>query len=180
MRGALKLRSLVTYRDFHQGVFDMSERKNYSALQIGLHWLVTILVLAAWLTADGMGRALRQKLEAGSDAWPVHVWLGLAILATMVIRLVVRLASGTPGETPETGEAEAILRHWGHILLYVLLFAVPIGGSVAWFLKNRDVGDMHGLAGNALFFIAGAHAVIALWHHYIRKDGTLARMLTPS
>lgn len=158
----------------------MSERMSYSALQIGLHWLVAVLVLAAYLTGEGMGRFLRSRIEGTSEGWPVHVWIGLAILAVVVLRWIVRLASGAPGAAPGTSGAEAKARHWGHVALYVLMLAVPIGGGVAWFLGLRDVGEMHSLAGNVLVYGAGAHAVIALWHHYWRKDGTMTRMLRPS
>ncbi len=152
----------------------------YSALQIALHWTVALLIASAWFTGEGMGRVLRQKIQGNDPAWPIHVWLGLAVLAIVAIRIAVRAFSGAPGPVPGTGETEAKLRHWGHLALYVLMAAVPIGGAAAWFLGLGSLAEIHSLGGDALFYLAGAHALVALGHHYLRKDGTLMRMLRPS
>lgn len=152
---------------------------SYSRLQISLHWLVAILVTAAYFTGDGMGRVLRQKAEGSDPAMPVHVWIGLAVLAIVLLRFAIRMTSGAPGPLPDTGDTEAKLRHWGHVVLYVLMLGVPLGGLTAWALANGGIGEVHSTLGNALFFLAGAHAVVALLHHFVRKDGTLMRMLRP-
>ena len=158
----------------------MARSPSYSTLQIALHWIVALLVGAAWLYADGMGRLLNQKLEGTySGGTPVHVLLGLAVLAFVVLRLVVRMSSGTPGAPEGTSDTHAAARHWGHVVLYVLLFAVPLGGVAAWFFGVRQVGEIHGLAANGLLILAGVHAAIAIWHQWGRHDGTLMRMLKP-
>jgi cytochrome b561 len=36
--------------------------------------------------------------------------------------------------------------------------------------------DWHGYLAYALFGLAGAHALIALWHQFVLRDGLLARM----
>ena len=156
-----------------------SAADRYSSLQIALHWTVALLITAAWFTGEGMGRILRQKIEGGAPTWPIHVWLGLAVLAVVAIRIAVRTFSGVPGPVPGTGETEAKLRHWGHLVLYVLMAAVPIGGATAWFLGLDSVAEIHSLGGDALFYLAGGHALVALGHHYLRKDGTLRRMIQP-
>ena len=78
-------------------------RGGYSGLQIGLHWLIAALVVAAWLTHDGMDDALEMRIEAGRsgiEGNTAHVWLGGAVLALMVLRLLVRLVQGAP-DVPE-------------------------------------------------------------------------------
>jgi cytochrome b561 len=37
--------------------------------------------------------------------------------------------------------------------------------------------ELHEWLGNALYFLIGIHALVALWHHYILKNDTLRRML---
>ena len=82
-------------------------------------------------------------------------------------------------EAPEGSTAlMAHARHWGHIALYILLIAVPMGGASVWFL-GIDAGDMHEFAGNALMAFAMGHACLALWHQGVKQDGTLTRMLQP-
>lgn len=158
----------------------MKHSTSYSSLQIGLHWLVALFVVAAWFTSEGMGKILHQKLEGAATGLPAHVAIGLVIATTVAVRIVVRLTSGTPGPLPEMNPLEKKARHWGHIVLYVLLIAVPLGGITTWFFGVESVGDIHGLAGNALFFLAFAHAALALWHHFYRKDSTLRRMTSPA
>ena len=85
-----------------------------------------------------------------------------------------------------------------HYSLYVLLaltlllgaFALWVHGySIFELIKvpefdpgNEDlketVGELHGLFANVLLGLSAAHAAMALWHHYVKKDDTLQRMLT--
>ena len=43
---------------------------------------------------------------------------------------------------------------------------------------KETVGELHGLFANVLLGLSAAHAAMALWHHYVKKDDTLQRMLT--
>ena len=74
-------------------------KTNYSSLQIGLHWATALLIAANYFISDGMGDALDAHIEgAAVPGWtPVwHVWAGTTLLALVVLRLIVRWASGAP------------------------------------------------------------------------------------
>ncbi|SHI55143.1 cytochrome b [Wenxinia saemankumensis] len=158
----------------------MADRRSYSALQIALHWIVALLVLATWWLGEGMGRALHARIESGgSGSWPVHVWLGLAVLVLVGVRLIVRLASGAPDPVESAGGAVALAAKASHWLLYALLLLVPLGGALAWFAGIEGLAEVHPAAANALMLLALLHAAAALWHHYVRGDGTLRRMMRP-
>ena len=86
--------------------------------------------------------------------------------------------------------------HW---LLYALLFVIPILGwiNASWrgmpivmfglelpqLITTRAAGwgwtgDVHGLMSNYLMLaLVGLHVVAALYHHFVRHDGVLKRML---
>ena len=49
--------------------------------------------------------------------------------------------------------------------------ASPVTGSPG------PVAELHQVAGNLILILAGLHALIALWHQFVLKDGTLSRML---
>ena len=158
----------------------MSRSTGYSGLQIALHWLTALAVVATWWVGSGMGRLAHQKIEGTyAGGLPLHVIGGLTVFALVIIRLIVRMRSGTPGPTPQTSETLAKGRHWGHIVIYVLLFAVPLGGMAVWFGGIEGVGDIHGWAGTALLWIAGLHALFAFYHQYFVEDRTLRRMMVP-
>ncbi len=158
----------------------MTTTKGYTAAQIALHWLVGVLVVFNYFYSDGMGRALAAKLGTAGVRTPpieplVHVWVGVTVLALVLLRLLLRRVRGAP-EAPGTGIARAAAV-WGHRLLYALLLVVPMLGGLAWFGGLRALGDPHEVLANALLVVAGGHAVMALVHHYVIKDGTLTRML---
>lgn len=163
--------------------------QRYSKSLIAIHWLTAILVLGAWLLAEG-GR------EVAEDPPYLHFALGLGVLALVLPRLLLRLA----GQAPEPLEREGWLARGariGHGLLYLLLIAVPLSG---WYIASRMgiemsflglhlpaltapvpgkpglIGDLHENGGNLILILAGLHMVLALWHQFIRRDGTLMRM----
>jgi cytochrome b561 len=148
----------------------------YSGIQIALHWLVAILIVVAWFTGEGAGEAMRAVKQGGTAGFVPHVAFGLAILALVVVRILVRLSRGAPAAPGEPGSPSAMAADWGHRLIYLLMIAVPLGGISTFFL-GLDVGGLHGLAANILMLIVLGHALMALYHQYVLKDGLLRRMM---
>jgi cytochrome b561 len=155
-------------------------RTRYSRLQIALHWLVALLILAAWWFSDGMGRVLADRLRSGDTGFTgntLHVWLGSAVFALILIRIGVRLVSGAPAALTGTPPLLEKLGLWGHRLLYLLMVLVPASGAATWYAGVRAAGDVHETTSNLLMIVALGHAAAALYHHYVVKDATLRRML---
>ena len=155
----------------------MADKTGYTGVQIALHWGVAVLIIVNWFLGDGARVAL-EKVEGGAMnvAATPHIWIGLAVLALVVIRLIVRVSSGVPQPPGVPGSLSVRAADWGHKLLYLLMIAVPVGGAAAWY-GGLDTGDVHALAGTVLMIVAGGHALIALFHHYVLKDGLLRRMM---
>jgi cytochrome b561 len=85
-----------------------------------------------------------------------------------------------------------------HSALYAFMISMPLLG---WLLlsasgkpipffglelpaligKNKDIADsikeIHETIGTAGYYLVGAHALAALYHHYVKRDDTLIRML---
>ncbi len=156
----------------------MQARTGYSATQIVLHWAVAVLVVFNYFYSDGMGRALAVKMGLTNRPLTmnpqIHVVVGVAVLVLVLIRLALRSSRGVP-EVPGEGLARSAAI-WGHRLLYVLLLAVPVLGALTWFGEIRALGDPHEIAANVLIVVVAGHTAMALVHHYVRKDGVLARM----
>ncbi|WP_273430761.1 cytochrome b [Chitinibacter tainanensis] len=173
----------------------------YSALQIGLHWLVAALILAAFILIWQFGNTPLApdtfKLKLQLIAW--HKWVGITVLALFVVRLIVKLVRGAPEIDPATDPLQRKIAIGVHHLLYLLMAAIPLLG---WMLssakgypvllfgvvqlpdlvgKNEELGhtlrEIHELLANGLLVLIGLHAAGAIKHHVIEKDGTLARML---
>lgn len=156
----------------------MSEKRNYSPLQIGLHWATAALIVANYVISDGMPQAFGARLhgQAITGLTPTfHVWAGSLLLALVILRLVVRLLKGTPA-VEENGwmERVAALGHWA---LYGLMVAVPAFGAIAWFGKTELTADLHVVAMNGMMLLILGHAAMAIFHQYVLKDGLLKRMM---
>lgn len=157
----------------------MAAKTYYSKLQITLHWLIAVLIAATWWLGDGMGRALRTRLEqnqTGFEGNTWHVWLGGTVLLLVLIRMAVRLLQRAPDPVKGTPPLLQKGGIWGHRLLYLLMFLAPLLGAATWYLKIDILGDPHAIVANALMVVALGHTLVALYHHYFLKDATLRRM----
>jgi len=150
----------------------------YSTLQIALHWGVAVLVVLAYLTSEGAEEAMEVIEKGGTVGFLPHAALGMAVLFLVLLRIVIRAMRGAPAAPGVPGSWQVKAAEWGHRLLYLLMVAVPIGGASIW-IGGMDNGDIHGFFATVLMVLAGGHAVVALIHHYVLKDGLLRRMMKP-
>lgn len=148
----------------------------YSHAQIALHWLTLLLLVGIWLTRGGAERAFDAVREGAAASLPLHAIIGITILIVTVIRIALRFMHGAPPPVATDCAAQQKATIWGHRLLYLFLVLVPVGGAMMWFTSSPGP---HGLLGYALFILVLGHAVLALWHHHVKKDGVMTRMIRP-
>jgi cytochrome b561 len=174
-----------------------SPEGRYGALAQAFHWLTAVLVLAAFITGPG-GPEQRVYLAARDAARQTHETLGMAVFLLTALRLAWRAAHPAPALPPMArwmGTAARVL----HGLLYVLLVAVPVTAILgAWleghplllhlfgtvpspWAESRGLGtalsELHPWLGDAIVWLAGAHALAALYHHFVLRDSVLRSML---
>ena len=168
----------------------------YHPASIFFHWLVALLVVAAFAVIE-----LKGQFPKGSEprelCKSIHGVIGQLIFIAMALRLMVRFTYGVPEPTnPKT--AFVSLAKGMHWLLYALLLISPIfgllyfqyGGKEIHFFglvwpqfvtpnpeMKKAVEGIHEFMGNTLYFLIGIHALAGLWQHYVIKDDTLRRML---
>lgn len=155
---------------------------SYRSAQIILHWVVFAAIWVQWLFNEPMKRTIeamqRGATPAGNDmtmAW-VHVGFGSTILLAVLARLYLRFRYGTPGHAPGTSPMQAKIATGVHWALYGTLIAMVITGGMTW-NGAADLGYVHWLLNLLLFGLITAHAAAAIFNQYVRKDGTLARMI---
>ena len=157
----------------------MATRDGYSGLQIGLHWLIALLILANYfILSDGMEEAFDAMMENGTvpTLQPMlHVYTGVAVLVLVVLRFVVRMSRGVPA-TPSDGILDKVgtAAHW---LLYGLMVAVPVLGMISWYGMVDATASIHVQVVNAMLILVLVHSLAALFHQYVLKDGLLRRMM---
>lgn len=154
----------------------------YRPAQIWLHWIVVVGVIVQIGFHDAIVAVLDAR-EAGQEpaatdltsAW-VHVGVGSAILLAVVARFYLRWRYGVPGHAAGTSLLQGRLADTMHFVLYGLLLAMVVTGMLTW-NGIAPLGGVHFGINIALFFAALAHAAAAVFNQFVRKDGTLARML---
>jgi cytochrome b561 len=160
-------------------------RVGYSTYQIALHWVIALLVLFQLVFGESMKMVVdaaergRQLSAADQTMGSAHYWVGIAILALVVLRLALRLAAGAPAPTGKSPRWMHLAAGASHALFYVLLLATPVLGLLAFYVGD-PWGDIHSWSKPAFIVLIAIHALAALYHQFWLRDGTLQRMVSPS
>ena len=177
------------WRNTHEG---------YGYIGIGLHWLAALLVfglfgLGLWMVELNYYHAWYQRAPA------LHKSIGITLFGLMLLRLLWRYANPRPEPLPSHAGWETRLAGMVHGLLYTLLFALMLSGYLSSTADGRPIsvfglfsvpatltgipnqedvaGDIHQWLAYTLIGLVGLHALAAVKHHFIDRDGTLRRML---
>lgn len=156
-----------------------SSPQHYHRIQIALHWGIFLLFAFNFIMSDGMGKALRLKLEGGVPEGLVpllHPPVGLAILVLTVLRIVARLRLGAPDLPENDKPLMDKAAHLAHLALYALLVLIPLSGMAAWGAGIAAAGDVHEILVKITMITVVLHALAALFHQFVLKDNLLSRM----
>lgn len=156
----------------------MARPETYSRTQIALHWLIAVLVIYQLVLHEGIEQAHR-AMSRGQDVgmWNIHVIVGLAVLALVIVRLILRLTRGTPPAPTSEPAPLRILASATHWIFYILLFMLPFSGSAAWFFGAAPAANAHVIAKNVLIALILLHVAGALAHQFYFKTNVLKRMV---
>lgn len=173
--------------------------QKFTPAQRRLHWLMALLVGVAYLLIEQRG--LFSRGSAGRTfMMQGHFWTGLTIFALACWRLAIRRRHGAPPVTPALDRWNTLAATSLHVAFYLFFLVQPLLGlATAWtdgkvlmipftgialpalLAENKDLAhtleDLHGTIGDVFYWVIGIHVLAALWHHLIRKDDTLKRML---
>ena len=163
-----------------------------------LHWITAFLIVS--MIPLGVAIANEWGGPAQESLYNLHRSIGAAVIPLVILRLIYRWTHPPlplPDEIPVIQQLAAHVTHWG---LYVLLIVQPFTGWIAssayrapvtvfggfelppiW-PENRALSEqlfsIHSLIGIAIACLAAAHIGAALYHHLVRKDRILMRMIS--
>jgi cytochrome b561 len=170
--------------------------QTFDPLMQTVHWITVVLILAVLATAA--------LLDAVPTLWRVsvlqlHRSFGVTIWAVTVLRLMWRQFARLPEWPSEMTRAERAAARAVEYLLYGLLLLQPVlgflhtnalgRGVTVFFLfrlppligEDHDLADellaAHAIVANILLIVIALHTAAALFHHFVRRDGVLRRML---
>lgn len=169
----------------------------YSGVAIGLHWAVALLIFAAFPLGLYM-----HDLPLTPDKlrlYSYHKWIGVTVLLLTVLRLGWRLGHRPPALPASMAPWQLRAASAMHGVLYLLVLIVPVTGwlmssaegfQTVWFgvlplpdLLGRSketaalLKEVHKDLNFLLMALVAGHAVIALMHRFVQRDGVLERML---
>jgi cytochrome b561 len=170
----------------------------YSMTARALHWLTAALVLTLLplgvIIANEWGGPLQDPL------YDLHRSIGAVMIPVIILRLGYRLTHQPlplPADIPPFQQAAAHATHWA---LYALLVAQPFVGWVAtsayrapitvfglfelppiW-PQDRPLSErlfvVHALIAAAIAGLATVHIGAAVYHHFVRRDRVVMRMIS--
>jgi len=171
----------------------------YSAKARWFHWVMAALIVLAYILILS-----RSQFAKGSDprmfVIQTHFWVGILVFVMAFFRIAERHRHTPPGITPPLEGALHVLATLSHYALYAFLFAQPLLGLftvlfgsgkvpiplTSWAIPSPfDVSKptaesleyLHVLLGTIFYYVIGLHVVAAVWHHFVRRDDTVKRMV---
>ena len=169
--------------------------ESWGAVSRYLHWGVAVLILVQLVL--GLAAEAWRLSPTKLDLFVWHKSLGILILVLVLLRLLWRLVTVTPGLAGLPRWQQHLSRA-NVVALYLCMLALPISGliiqaasnvpfRVFWVLPwpdalslDESLGDLaeplHGLLAVVLMVALALHIGAAVFHHCIRRDGVLRRM----
>jgi cytochrome b561 len=170
----------------------------YSVTARALHWITALLIL--FMISSGVTAANEWGGSWQDSLYDLHKSIGALIIPLLLLRLIyrwVRPPSQLPDDIPPIQRLAAAVTHWA---LYAMLVLQPFAGWIAtsaypapiplfgwttlpaiWF-EDRALSDRlflaHRLIGIAIASLIVLHVAGSLYHHFVRKDRVLMRMIT--
>jgi cytochrome b561 len=177
---------------------DFAPSDDYTRTAIALHWLIALLMVCAFALGwvmTGIHGITPAKLRYYS--W--HKWLGVTVFGLAVLRVAWRATHRSPALPPGMPRWQRAAARGAHVLLYVLMFAVPLTGYLFSCAANVPVvylglvrlpmligpdpvmkpvlRGLHVALNYTLAALVVAHVLAAFKHQWLDGDGLLARMI---
>jgi cytochrome b561 len=168
----------------------------YSRLSIAFHWLLALAIVLTFSFGLYMVELPFSPQRLKQYNW--HKWAGMTILFLSAARLLWRLTHRPPALPAHTPAWQRLASHGTHTLMYGLFFAIPLAGwaysSALGFPivlygviempdfvpRDKELAQtlklVHQYLAYSLAALVVLHVAAALQHHFILKDGLLARM----
>jgi cytochrome b561 len=169
----------------------------WGVLSKALHWIIVLLIINQWWIAERADDLPNGLAKLQTLAW--HKSFGITVLMLAIVRLVWRWFNPVPSLEGVAKPWERVLASISHVLLYALIFALPLTGwmmssarnfPVSWFKLFQlpdlvapsqatfdQMLDLHHLLFKVLVGVALLHVAGALKHHVIDRNEVLKRML---
>ena len=168
-------------------------KKAFSLVEISIVILIIGLLIVGFTMTS---------MEPSADKWELysmHKATGVVVLSLVSLRFLWRLINvklDLPADLPSWQKLASRVTHY---LLYVFMFLMPISGVLMSVLGGHEVNvfslftipaveeksvalaqffnNIHGISALIFVGLIGLHIAAGLYHHFVRKDNILKRMI---
>lgn len=168
----------------------------YTRVAIALHWLIAAFLLLQFALGWGMQLIAKQPAGPRADAFNLHKSFGLLLLGLMIARIAWRLGHEPPA-LPPMPRWQVLAARADHLLLYVLVVALPLSGYLgsafsgypvrffgmplpSWAGRHEALKEamstVHLVCSWALACVVAVHLAAVAKHVLIDRDELLGRM----
>jgi cytochrome b561 len=166
---------------------------HYDRPTIWFHWTIAVLVPLQW----GLAQIIDwfPEGEPRIAARSVHISAGLFIAVLLAARVFWRATRGRVLPPANHGVLQQAAKSV-HYALYALLTAMVLAGMFLVYVRGdsffglftvpaldpgnkalrHDIAEVHETIAALPLIVAGLHALAALIHHFVLRDGVLRRM----
>jgi cytochrome b561 len=170
----------------------------YTRTAVALHWLIALLIICGFALGSvmtGIPGFTPTKLKYFS--W--HKWIGVTVFALAIVRVSWRATHVPPPLPADVPVVQRIGAHGVHVLLYVLMLAIPVTGYLYSSASNIPVvylgivplprlidpdpvlketfRTFHVTLNYVLLSLFVLHVLAVIKHQVLDRDGLLSRML---
>ena len=158
----------------------MTRARFYSRTQIGLHWLIALLIVFEFLLKDQIVAAWNARLSGAIPDMPVgslHAVVGLMIVCLTLWRGILLLRNGLPPLPKASPRALRAFVRTNEALFYATLLALPLSGALTWYAGIRPLAELHHALIIFLLVIVAIHIAGAMVQQFLLGNNMTRHML---
>lgn len=161
-----------------------------------LHWIISIAIILLLIVGFTMASMLPSDNKW--QLYGIHEATGIIVLSLIIIRFSWRLTNIQPLLPQDLPNWQKLASRITHYLLYIFMFLMPISGILMARLGGHEINvfnlfhisalekniilakffnNIHGISAIGFATLIGLHIMAGLYHHFIRKDNVLIRMI---
>lgn len=167
----------------------------YHPLLVVLHWLLALMIIGGLIMGGNVLAETPNDDPFKLTSLKMHMGMGLAILALMLVRLITRLRTAKPPHADIGNDTLKKVGSWTHWAFYLVVIAmclsgiaisqmaglpaIVFGGSGAPLPVDFSAYPpraAHGILALILKLLILGHVAAFLYHQFVRKDGLFSRM----
>lgn len=172
-------------------------KNSYGSIAKILHWVIGLFIIS--MIAVGFTMSSMPPSPEKFELYGMHKAFGVTMLSLVVVRILWRITNTTVQATEGVPPILQLAAKAGHLLLYIFMLVMPISGVLmsrfggypisvfeiftipAASEKSPELAKFfhktHEYAALGFVILITAHTLAAIYHHFIRKDNTLIRMM---